>query len=1183
MLRSTCAILLMFAVAADADVQTGLVRSGDQAIPGATVTAECGSDAKITTTTDDAGRFQLGGLPSASCKYTVLMFGFEPQQKDAAASSTPLTFDLTLQKHATAPVAPKPAAPVVTSAPTPAPSATTPAAPQQPPANTPNAPRPSLAQAQAAQNGRGGRAGGRGAAAQNGRSRGAANSNQGQASGFQSLNLVEDADAPPASDAPASVLGGGDGTAPASGDAFTVNGTLSQGVQAQPGDGFGPGGPGGFGFGPGGPGGFGGQFGGPGGEGADGGGRGGRGGAPAGGPGGRGGGGGFAGGGGGGRGGGGGFGGGGFGGGRGGGGFGGRGGRAGRGPNGVTAFGNRAGRGRGPQWQLGLNYTLTNSALNARPYSLSAPTVNGLPPAKPATATNELRITLGGPIMIPKTPINLRNSHWNLNVTGSRNRQGVENIGSVPISPFRTGDFSSLLTGDPPTIIYDPLNNQPFANNIIPQNRISPTALGLLNYYPSPTAIGLIKNYEFDASNPNNNNTINGQFIIPITAKDRLNLNLSAQSRDSARIQTFGYRDPTSGGGKSFTVSYSRTLQPTLVNTFSASVNRNTINNESYFSTLAGQMGLPDVLSYGPPTLSFQGSSGLASLSDSAPTTNHSFTYSLTERIVKNMGKHTIQAGVTGSKRQSNSLVASNARGSFTFSGANTEQIVDGSPVTSLDHPTGYDVADFLLGLPAQTSITNYVNGNMFYYRQTSVGAYVNDDFRASTKLTINGGLRWDLDLPQTEKFGHMANIEYSPDGTAAQRVTPGQAYAFHDGDVPDGLIKPYYRMIEPQIGIAAKPWSKRPIVFRGGYGIRYDGGSIASLGSRLVIQPPFVQGVTLTPQQALAQTGQVLTLDNGFPDLPSSTLTNSFSVAPDFRPAMSQQWNGMVQYTLGRSYVVQGTYSGNKGSNLLVVEGPNRATPGDSKSLNDRIPIQSLLSTITREESIGHSTFHSGQLQVSRRLSRGFGSSVTYTLQKGMSDSSTFGSSIVQIEGNLAAERAVMSGPNLAHQDLSVRFNYQSLAGNQKSQFIYKVIRGWQLFGSYDVNSGNPFTATVGGDPSGTGLTGSSRANATGLPVEDGSGYFNTAAFTLVPAGTFGTAGRNTIPGIVNFSINASAMRTFRFGERHRLAFTFTTSNPLNHVSITGIGTQVGNYNYGLATAAAPMRTVTASARFTY
>src|SRR5215471_17029367 len=82
MLRLTCLALLIFAGIAAADVQTGMVRSGEQPIPGATVTAECGTD-KITTTTDDAGRFEMGGLPSTSCKYTVLMFGFEPVQKDA--------------------------------------------------------------------------------------------------------------------------------------------------------------------------------------------------------------------------------------------------------------------------------------------------------------------------------------------------------------------------------------------------------------------------------------------------------------------------------------------------------------------------------------------------------------------------------------------------------------------------------------------------------------------------------------------------------------------------------------------------------------------------------------------------------------------------------------------------------------------------------------------------------------------------------------------------------------------------------------------------------------------------------------------------------------------------------------------------------------------------------------------
>ena len=163
MLRSTCLMLLIFAGVAAADVQTGMVRSGGQPIPGATVSAECGTDSKITTTTDDGGRFEIGGLPSTSCKYTVLMFGFEPLQKDAAASSTPLAFDISMQTHATLAVAPKPAA-VISAAPAPAPAAATPETPTPAaPAPTPDLPRPSMAAVAAAANGgRGGR-GARGA------------------------------------------------------------------------------------------------------------------------------------------------------------------------------------------------------------------------------------------------------------------------------------------------------------------------------------------------------------------------------------------------------------------------------------------------------------------------------------------------------------------------------------------------------------------------------------------------------------------------------------------------------------------------------------------------------------------------------------------------------------------------------------------------------------------------------------------------------------------------------------------------------------------------------------------------------------------------------------------------------------------------------------------------------------
>jgi hypothetical protein len=131
--------------------------------------------------------------------------------------------------------------------------------------------------------------------------------------------------------------------------------------------------------------------------------------------------------------------------------------------------------------------------------------------------------------------------------------------------------------------------------------------------------------------------------------------------------------------------------------------------------------------------------------------------------------------------------------------------------------------------------------------------------------------------------------------------------------------------------------------------------------------------------------------------------------------------------------------------------------------------------------------------------------------------------------------------------------------------------------------NSGLPFTATINGDSSGTGYTGDARAQATGLPVSTGSGFFNPLAFTVPATGTFGDAARDTIPGIPNFTLTASLFRSFRIDEKRRIEFRIDTTNPINHVNITGINTTVGSIQYGLPTAAGGMRTMTATVRLRF
>jgi hypothetical protein len=119
--------------------------------------------------------------------------------------------------------------------------------------------------------------------------------------------------------------------------------------------------------------------------------------------------------------------------------------------------------------------------------------------------------------------------------------------------------------------------------------------------------------------------------------------------------------------------------------------------------------------------------------------------------------------------------------------------------------------------------------------------------------------------------------------------------------------------------------------------------------------------------------------------------------------------------------------------------------------------------------------------------------------------------------------------------------------------------------------------------DSAGTGATGTTRPDATGLPVVDGSGFFSTAAFVLPLPGQFGTAGRNTIPGPGLVALNASFGRGFGLGERRNLEFRFDATNVLNQVSISTFGTTLNSATYGLPLSAASMRSVALTLRFRF
>jgi hypothetical protein len=288
---------------------------------------------------------------------------------------------------------------------------------------------------------------------------------------------------------------------------------------------------------------------------------------------------------------------------------------------------------------------------------------------------------------------------------------------------------------------------------------------------------------------------------------------------------------------------------------------------------------------------------------------------------------------------------------------------------------------------------------------------------------------------------------------------------------------------------------------------------------------------------------------------------------------------------------MLEGGYLGTKGSRLDVQRLPNQAAPGSAEAAAGILPLANAVG-FTLDDSVGNSIYHAGQVRLMRRMRAGLSFNSFYTFGKSIDDVSTFGGGravVVQDNSNLRAERGISSF-NRTHSWTS-GFMFTSPIGAGTSHppkgVIGALLRDWMLNSNFTVASGAPLTAYILGNRSslgGTGVTGSSRADATGLPLDTGTGYFNPLAFALPAATRYGNAGRNTITGPASFVMSGSAGRSFRpFGERRSVEFRLEAQNLLNAVNVTGFGTTVNAADYGLASQAGSMRRISAEIRFRF
>ncbi len=875
------------------------------------------------------------------------------------------------------------------------------------------------------------------------------------------------------------------------------------------------------------------------------------------------------------------------GGGRGGGGFGGGGGRGGGGfggpgrgegrprdRQGNAAFiGNRS---RTNQSMRGaVFFSFRNSALDASPYSL-----NGQASQKASYSQDRFGFMIGGPLVIPKI-VKSPGTTLFINYTGTRANNPYRSVQTLPTAAERLGDFTMA-----PATIYDPATGAPFANNRIPLSRIDPTARALLNFMPLPNQPGSIQNYVFIDSYQQDTDSLNVRLGQNVTKRDRLALNINFQRRSGNNIQPFGFLDETSGMGWNSDLSWTRNFSAKMLNTLRFNFNRNTSNVVPFFaygSDIAGQLGIlgasRDPVNFGPPNLSF---TNYGSLTDASPSAIHNQSAALQDSVSWSHGQHNVSFGGEFRRTQLNTLTDQNGRGTFSFSGLSTSLLDDrGQPVAG----TGYDFADFLLGLPQSSSVR--FGSSATYFRGNSYSLFAQDDWRVRPNLSFNLGLRYEYFTPLTEKYGHIANLDVAPGFTGVAVVTPGQP-ASYSGSLPAALVRPDKNNLAPRASLAWKPTAKSHTTVRLGYGVYYNGSVYNQIANRMAAQPPFASTSSISTSLAAP-----LTIETGLGLIPpGKTILNTYAVDPNYRVGYAQTWSSSVQTDLPRGIVLELGYLGTKGTRLDIQRLPNRALPGSPLTAEERRQIGNAVG-FTYESSEGDSIYHAMQVRLMRRFRRGISANALYTFGKSIDNSSTFGgagNTVAQNDKDLRAERGLSSFDQ--RHTLSGNWVITSPIGGPGAKsadntLVTRLLKDWTLSGGLSFSSGTPLTARVLGvlaDTSGTGAVGAGRADATGLALNGGGGeFFNPLAFIIPPSGRFGNAGRNTINGPAIFSMNAGFGRSFSLGERRRVEFRMDSTNVLNHVNITGIGTVVNSLTYGLPLNAGAMRTMQGTVRFRF
>jgi hypothetical protein len=848
--------------------------------------------------------------------------------------------------------------------------------------------------------------------------------------------------------------------------------------------------------------------------------------------------------------------------------------------------------------------------------------------SKAAFRYNQFGATAGGPLTRSR-----QTTFFFVNYEGVRQKNPGEAFFTVPTARMRTGDF-----GEVNGIIYDPATinaageRQAFPQNRIPGNRLNGVGVKMLSFYPATNRAGVINNFFSQAGSSTDRNNVSVKIDRRISDRQNLFGRWSWEDANTNSANHYG-NAATPAPGFSGARNRSGTLDDSYVAVgwvlhgnygYSYHANpRGPLENTVKSSELGFPAALDAVAQF--PIFPTVGVAGYSQLGPEAGFIigNKFETHTWSGDASRLIGTHTLKMGGTYRLNRASNFRPNNPNGQYTFN--------DGFTRRFFDRTGGGDaIASMLLGLAAAGQMRSEPALSL----QVAYAAlYLQDDWRVSNRLTLNLGLRWDSDYPQTERFDRASWFDLDADiglRAAGGPYRGGLVFAgARTPGAPRGIRDLDKNNFGPRVGLAYK--LRERLVLRSGFGVFYapttgigpNATNAGALGFNAI-----------TPYTSSIDGGRTpyTTLSNPFPDgfiAPENGAnglqtflgqTISANLRYD-RVPYSAQWNFNVQYELPGSTLLDVAYAGNAGVKLQANSQLNQlpdAALARGAGLNQVVanPFFGVLPAATnlgrQTTTLGqllrpypwltglahqwgaqaHSSYHALQAKFRKRYSNGLQFLGAYTWSKAIDDvSSVAGFLGDQNPGYTNNNRRdldrSLSGGNVPH---NLVFNYQwelpfgkGMRWLNRGGFVNQVVGGWTLNGITSLQSGTPISIDSRNNTTAS-QGGGQRPNSTGLKsVTPGSakqrieGWFNNDAFVDAPAFAFGNVGRflpdNFGPPLHNWDV--SLLKQCTVNERIRLQFRTELFNAFNMVNFNNPAAVFGQPAFGRITGAESARVI--------